>query len=211
MLKLYYAPGTVAMASHIALAEAGADYSAIPVDFANAAQTQPDYLAINPKGRVPALITETGILTETPAILLYIAQRYAERNLAPLDDIYRLAKMQEFNNYLCSTVHVNQSHYLRGARWASEESSLADMRRKVKDNMRASLDLIEAEMIEGPWIMGESYTVADGYFFAVHRWLPFSKIDIADYPKLSNLVARMKERPAVIRALKEEVPASSAA
>ncbi|WP_334127630.1 glutathione S-transferase family protein [Sneathiella sp.] len=211
MLKLHYAPGTVAMASHIALAEAGADYTAVPVDFANAAQTKADYLAINPKGRVPALVTERGILTETPAILLYIAQRYPEKKLAPFDDIYRLAKMQEFNNYLCSTVHVNQSHYLRGTRWASEESSLADMRRKVKQNMRDSLALIEAEMIEGPWIMGDSYTVADGYFFAVQRWLTFSKIDIADYPKLERLVARMKERPAVIRALAEEVPAAPAA
>src|SRR5690606_38093905 len=124
-----------ALATHIALAETGADYRAVHVDFASSAQTKPDYLAINPKGRVPTLITEQGILTETPAILLYIAQRFPEKKLAPLDDIFRLAKMQEFNNYPCSTVHVNQSHYLRGSRWASEESSLADMRRKVRENM----------------------------------------------------------------------------
>src|SRR5690606_39673672 len=74
-----------------------------------------------------------------------------------------------------------------------------------------ALPIFEAEMIEGPWIMGDSYTVADGYFFAVQRWLTFSKIDIADYPKLERLVARMKERPAVIRALAEEVPAAPAA
>ncbi len=203
MLKLYYAPGTVAMASHIALAEAGADYTAVPVDFANAAQTKADYLAINPKGRVPALVTEQGILTETPAILLYIAQRYPEKNLAPLDDIHRLAEMQAFNSYLCSTVHVNHAHRMRGPRWASEESSFEDMRRKVKSNMEASLTLIQSDMYKGPWIMGETFTVADCYFFAIYRWLEGDKVDINDYPKLADLIKRMQERPAVKRVLAE--------
>ncbi|MAL78037.1 MAG: glutathione S-transferase [Sneathiella sp.] len=203
MLKLYYGPGTVAIASHLALAEAGADYEAIEVDFANAAQTKPDYLAINPKGRVPALVTERGILTETPAILLYIAQRYPEKNLAPLDDIHRLAEMQAFNSYLCSTVHVNHAHRMRGPRWASEESSFEDMRRKVKGNMEACLTLIQSDMYKGPWIMGETFTVADCYFFAIYRWLEGDKVDINDYPKLADLIKRMQERPAVKRVLAE--------
>src|SRR5690606_41728639 len=109
MLKLYYAPGTVAMASHIALAEAGADYTAVPVDFANAAQTKADYLAINPKGRVPALVTPRGVLTETPAILAFVAQSFPEARLAPLDDPFAFAEVQAFNSYLCSTVHVNHA------------------------------------------------------------------------------------------------------
>ena len=77
MFKLYYAPGTCALASHIALEEAGASYAAERLDFKNSQQTTPQYLAINPKGRVPALVTDRGTLTETPAILAYIAQSFS--------------------------------------------------------------------------------------------------------------------------------------
>ena len=81
MLKLYYAPGTCALASYIALEEAGAAYTAERLDFKNSQQTSPQYLAINPKGRVPALVTDRGILTETPAILAYIAQSFPQAKL----------------------------------------------------------------------------------------------------------------------------------
>ena len=97
MLRLYYARGTIALASHIALEEAGAAYEAQLIDFANAQQRTPDYLSINPKGRVPALVTPRGILTETPAILAYIAQAYPGAGLAPLSDVFALAEMQAFN------------------------------------------------------------------------------------------------------------------
>ena len=91
-MKLYYSPGSCALASHIALAEAGASYEPVRVDFSSGEQQKPDYLAINPKGRVPSLITDDGTLTETPAILLYIAQKYPEAGLAPLDNPFALAR-----------------------------------------------------------------------------------------------------------------------
>ena len=86
MFRLYYAPGTCALATHIALEEAGAPYEAVPVDFGSQAQRSPEYLAINPKGRVPALVTESGTLTETPGLLLFVAQRFPKAELAPLSD-----------------------------------------------------------------------------------------------------------------------------
>ena len=117
MLTLYYAPGTIALASHIALEEAGAEYTAIRLNFADADQKKPDYTAINPKARVPSLITERGILTETPAILLYICQSYPEAALAPLDDPFELAQLQSFNSYLCSTVHVAHAQRRPSPTW----------------------------------------------------------------------------------------------
>src|SRR3954466_3908259 len=104
-MKLYYTPGTCALASHIALEEAGADYTTVRVDFKSDEQRQPDYLAINPKGRVPALVTAHGVLTETPAILAYVAQSFPQARLAPSDP-FGFAEVQAFNNYLCSTVHI---------------------------------------------------------------------------------------------------------
>src|SRR5260370_10757452 len=110
MFRLYYAPGTCALATHIALEEDGAPHEAVPVDFGSQAQRSPEYLAINPKGRVPALVTESGTLTETPALLLFVAQRFPKAKLAPISDPFALAQLQEFNSYLCSSVPVAHAH-----------------------------------------------------------------------------------------------------
>ncbi len=123
MLTLFYAPRTCALASHIGLEEAGATYEARRVDFTSAEQTKPEYLAINPKGRVPALLTERGVITETPAVLAYIAQTYPAARLAPLDDRFAFAELQAFTNYLCSTVHVAHAHRFRGVRWADDPAT----------------------------------------------------------------------------------------
>src|SRR5579864_9509826 len=125
MMKLYFAPHTCALASHIALEEAGADYSTVRINFATEEQRSPEYLAINPKARVPSLVTDRGILTETPAMLAFIAQSFPKSRLAPLDDAFAFAQVQSFNSYLCSTVHVAHAHRMRGARWATEETSFA--------------------------------------------------------------------------------------
>src|SRR3974390_676114 len=117
MFKLYYAPGTCALASHIALEEAGADYTAERLDFKANQQQSPEYLKVNAKGRGRALVTAKGILTETPAILAYVAQTFPKAKLAPLDDAFAFAQVQSFNNYLCATVHVAPAHKGRGYRW----------------------------------------------------------------------------------------------
>src|SRR4051794_20028518 len=119
MLKLYYAPGTCALASHITLAEAGADYSTERLDFKINQQQSPEYLKVNPKGRVPALVTDKGVLTETPAILAYVAQTFPKARLAPTDDAFAFAQAQSFNSYMCATVHVAHAHKGRGYRWAA--------------------------------------------------------------------------------------------
>ena len=115
MLTLYYSRASCAYAPHILLHDAGADFTTVEIDFATGEQTSPDFLAINPKGRVPALVTPDGILTENPAILLYIAQTHPETKLAPSEP-FALARAQSFNMFLASTVHVAHSHKHRGAR-----------------------------------------------------------------------------------------------
>ena len=123
MLRLHYSPHTCALASHIALEQAGAAYEAVRVDFARNEQRAPEYLAVNPKGRVPALVTERGVLTETPAILAFVCQSHPEAKLAPLDDPFAFAQVQAFNSYLCSTVHVAHAHRMRGHRWADDPAA----------------------------------------------------------------------------------------
>jgi glutathione S-transferase len=200
MYKLYTAPGTCALASHIALEEAGAAYTAERLDFKNSQQTTAQYLAINPKGRVPALVTEQGTLTETPAILAFIASSFPKAKLAP-EDSFAYAQAQSFNSYLCSTVHINHAHKMRGYRWAAEETSFADMKRKVPETMAASFALIERDMLKGPWVMGEQFTVCDPYLYTISGWLEGDGVDIATLPKVAAHRRRMEERPAVQKVL----------
>jgi glutathione S-transferase len=207
MLTLYYAPHTCALASHIALEDAQASYELKRIDFAKTEQQSPTYLQINPKGRVPALVTPRGILTETPALLIYIAQTFPQASLAPLDDPFALAELQSFNSYLCSTLHVAHAHRVRGYRWADDEASFADMRRKVPRSVGACYELIERDMLRGPWVMGERYTVADAYLFTVAQWLEGDSVDPARIPRVMAHRSRMAERPSVRKAISQELAA----
>jgi glutathione S-transferase len=204
MITFYYAPDTCALASHIALEEAGAAYETRLVDFGAAEQTMPEYLAINPKGRVPALVTERGVLTETPALLVYIAQRHPGAGLAPFDDPFAFAELEAFMSYLCSTVHVAHAHRVRGYRWADDPAALEAMKSKVPQSVGACFDLIERTMFRGPWAMGDAYTIADPYLYTLARWMEIDGVDPSAYPRVSDHRRRMAERPAVRRALKSE-------
>ena len=204
MLKLYYAPGTCALASHIALEEAGADYETERLDFKRNEQNSADYLAINPKGRVPSLVTDRGALTETPAILAFIAQCFPQARLAPLDDAYGFAEVQAFNSYLCATVHVAHAHRVRGYRWATEDSSFTDMKQMVPKTMGGCFALIERDMLRGPWVMGEQYTICDPYLYMIATWLEGDGVDLATLPRVTDHRNRMAERPAVRTALAEQ-------
>jgi glutathione S-transferase len=204
MLKLYYAPGTCALASHIALAEAGAAYTTERIDFKSNQQNSPEYLAINPKGRVPSLVTDRGVLTETPAMLAFIAQSFPQAKLAPLDDAFEFAKVQSFTSYLCSSVHVAHAHKGRGYRWATDEASFADMKRMIPKSVGAGFALIERAMLRGPWVMGEQYTICDPYLFTLTGWLEGDGVDLSALPKVMAHRQRMAERPAVKKVLAEE-------
>lgn len=199
-MELFHSSGTVAVASLIALHEADLPFTATAVDFTTAEQRGAPYLRTNPKGRVPALVCDHGILTETPAILAYIATLAPARNLAPSDP-FEYAKMQEFHSYLASTVHVNHSHRMRGPRWASAQSSFDDMASKVAQNMTESFELIQSEYLKGPWVMGDQYTVADAYLFTVTNWLKGDGVDVNTLPRIAEHFAAMHARPAVQKAL----------
>ncbi len=201
MLKLFYTPGTCSLASHIALEETGVDYTAVPIDFSKAEQTKPDYLAVNPKGRVPALVTDRGTITETPAILTYIAQSLPQAKLAPLDDPYEFARIESFLSYLCSTVHVAHAHGRRGSRWADDPAAHEAMRAKVASNMTDCFQLIETSMLAGPFVAGDSYSIADPYLFTIAGWLEPDGVDPARFPKILDHRNRMTQRPAVARVL----------
>jgi glutathione S-transferase len=201
MLVLFHTPNSCALASHLALELSGLPYEARKVDFANNEQRSPAFLKINPKGRVPALVTEHGVLTENPAILTYISQCAPQAQLAPLDDPFAFAQLQSFNSYLASTVHVAHAHRYRGYRWADAPAAIEAMKQKVPQNMRECFGLIEQDLLRGPWVLGDKLSVCDLYLFTIGRWLAGDGVDIKEFPRVAEHAERLQQMPAVQRVL----------
>jgi glutathione S-transferase len=206
MLTLYYARDTISLATHIMLEEVGATYATKRIDFGQTGQRAPEYLKINPKGRLPALVTEHGILTETPAMLVYVVQRSGRLGLALMDDAFAFAQVQAFNAYLCSSLHINHAHRMRGPRWvdANDQAAIAAMQRHVPLSVGANYDLIESDMLKGPWVMGERYTICDPYLFTLAQWLEQDGVEPSRVPKVIDHRRRMSERASVRKAITAE-------
>jgi glutathione S-transferase len=207
MLKLYYAAHTCSLATHIVLEDVGADYSTVRIDFASAQQRSAEYLKLNPTARVPALVTDRGILTETPAMLAFVAQSFPRLNLALIDDPFAFAEVQAFNSYLCSHLHIAHAHRMRGHRWvdAADAHSIAAMQRKVPESVGGAFEHIEKELLKGPWVMGERYTVCDAYLFTLAQWLEADGVVPARIPKVIDHRKRMSERASVRKAIAQEL------
>jgi glutathione S-transferase len=199
-LKLFHAWGSCSLASLIALEEAGADYELVVMSTKDGDQRTPDYLAINPKGRVPALVTPRGVLTETPAILSYVPETHPAAGLLPVDAWAR-AQAHAFNSYLCSTVHVAHAHKHRGYRWTDDPVAHAAMTAAVPRNEIACFQLIEDEMLTGPWVLGEAFSVCDAYLFTLTGWLEGDGVDRRQFPKVNALYDAVAARPAVRKVL----------
>lgn len=196
-MRLFYAKGTISIAVAIALREAGLDWEAVQVDFANAEQTKPEYRAINPKGRVPALDVGNGrILTETGALLEYVAARAPAAELIP-DDPIEAAHMRGVMYYLASTMHVNHAHKMRGARWAEKQASWDDMKAKVPQNMTESAAFVEAECLRGDYVTGARFTIGDAYLFVVCNWLELDGVAVTQFPRITAFLKRMETRESV--------------
>ncbi|WP_282121293.1 glutathione S-transferase family protein [Ruegeria atlantica] len=195
-MQLYYAPRTISIAVAIALEEADLDYEAVRLDFAEGDQTKPAYKQINPKGRVPALAVDGGILTETGALLEYVATVAPDANLVPADPVMA-ARMREVMYYLASTMHVNHAHKLRGARWADKKASWKDMTGKVAQTMTTSCEYIVSNGLRGPFVLGDTVSLADAYLYVVCSWLEGDGVDVSAFPKILAFREAMEARASV--------------
>ena len=200
MLKLYYSPGACALASHIALEEAGADYEAVAIDLKKGEQKTPDYLAINPAGVTPALVTDEGVLTENLVIMGYVAQTHPEARLADNESSFNFGKMQSLNGWLGSSLHPAIGKVLFSRPPLKGEAKTSQIELAL-----GKYDLAEQHLFKGPWAMGDDYTVADGYLSVFTRWARQAELlDKTRYPKLNDHLDRVQARPAVQRVLAAE-------
>ena len=196
-IKLYTAKASIGWVAHIALEESGLDYEAVALDLSANEQSSDDYLKINAKARVPSLIVKEGIITETPAILTYLADIAPESPLGLPDSAYEQSRINEFNLYLCSTVHVAHAHKLRGYRWVDDESALQAITANVPRTMTACADMIEERLLQTPWVHGERFTISDPYLYRVSTWLEPDGVNVDNYPKIRAHQAAMEERDSV--------------
>lgn len=203
MYRLYSSNGSSALASHVMLEEVGVAYEYVPTPIASGATRTAEFLALNPKARVPVLETPRGLLTENSAILPYLAMEHPEAGFAPADR-FELARALEFNAYLAATVHPAFAHMLRGARWSDDPDVIEGMKVKVPANIADAARTIENHYLAGPWVMGDTYTIADVYCLLMHRWMTGTGVDHDPYPKLAAHRDAMLARPAVQAAMKTQ-------
>ena len=159
MLKLYYAPGACSTASHIGMEESGAKYEGQALAFAKNEQKTAEYLKINPRGRVPALVTEDGPIIENTAILDYIAGKYAPQ-LMPKDPTQR-ARAISLMAWFSNTVHPNFTHISRPERFATDTAVHDHLKAVGRENFHASLKEIDGLLAGKQWILGSDFSVVD--------------------------------------------------
>src|SRR5688572_6307387 len=198
-MKLYFAPGACSPSPHIALREAGLDVKLEKVDLkAKKTETGADYTAVNPKGYVPALQLDSGeVLTEAGTIVQYIADRKPEKKLAPANGTAERYRLQEWLNFLSTEIHKGTSPLFNPATPDAYKTI-------VRDKLALRYDYLAKELAKKPFLMGETFTVADGYLFTLLNWTKFVDIDLAKWPALHAYYGRVAARPAVQEALKAE-------
>ena len=198
-MKLYFSPGACSLSPHIILHETGLPFTTEKVDLASKKTASgADFAGINPKGYVPALETDEGVLlTEGPAIVQYLADKVPAKNLAPAIGSIERYQMMGWLNYIGTEIHKNYSPLFNPA--GSDES---------KQNAKASLAKRYAyieRMLEGrEYLVGDQFSVADGYLFVVTNWAGFLKLDMSAFPNSGAFQKRIGSRPAVQQAMKAE-------
>lgn len=198
-MKLYYSPGACSLSPHIVLCEAGLDFTIEKVNLrTKETESGRDFSAINPKGYVPALELDGGeVLTEGPAIVQYVADLAPEKKLIPPAGTLARARVQEWLNFIGTELHKNFTPLFNPA-------STDDIRNAAQANIARRLPIAATALDAHPYLIGDSFSVADAYLFTVLSWTGFVKVDITPWPSLAAFVERMKARPGVHAALAAE-------
>ena len=197
-MKLFIKPGACSLSPHIILEEAGLPYETEVVDLAKKVTASgADYLAINPKGYVPALQLDSGeVLTEGPAIVQYLADQVPQKNLAPTNGTLARYHLQSWLTFIGTEIHKNYSPFFNPA-------APAEMKDIARANLQRRLGYVNEQLAGKDYLLGQ-FSVADAYLFVVVNWSGFVQLDLSGWPNLTAFMARMAARPAVQAALKAE-------
>ena len=198
-MKLYYSPGACSLSPHITLKESGLPFEAVPAPTkTHQLPDGTDYYTINPLGYVPLLELDDGTrLREGPAIVQYIADQVPAKNLAPANGTLARYQLQSWLHFIGTEVHKNFSPLFNPA-------TPADYKSQLVDKLLSRLAWVDGQLAGRAYLMGDTFSVADGYLFTVASWGQHVGVDISGLANLSAFVARVAARPAVQQALKAE-------
>jgi glutathione S-transferase len=198
-MKLYMSPGACSLSPHIALLEAGLDFTLVRVDLkTKQTETGADFTAINPKGYVPALELKDGtVLTEGAAIVQFVADLAPDLQLAPSAGTLERYQLMEWLSFISGELHKNFGPLFRPA-------STDDMKDAARANLRTRLGFVAGKLADRDYLLGSRFTVADGYLFNVLSWAAFVQFDLSAWPVLGAYQQRIAARPAVQQALRAE-------
>jgi glutathione S-transferase len=203
MLQLFYSPGACSLVPHIALEEAGVEFMPLRIPIAEGGHLTPEYLAINPHARLPALGTEKGIITENIAVLNFLADRFGAAGSVPRGDPYAAARCNELLGWFSSSVHIAFAEVWRGGRFTEDEKLWPALEAGGRKVLAQQFDEID-QLTGGEWLVPGDYSAADGYALTFFRWGKRIGFDMRPYRGVAALAGRILERPAVQRALERE-------
>jgi glutathione S-transferase len=198
-MKLYYSPGACSLSPHIVASEAGLAIDLEKVNLAeHKTESGQDYMAVNPKGYVPALRLDDGsVLTEGPAIVQYLADQKPASGLAPALGTIDRYRLQEWLNFIATELHKSFSPLFNKA-------SSDDVKNTAKTSINKRLGYLNDRLASRQYLMGGNFTVADAYAFTIVNWTNFVGIDLKPYPNVGAYMGRIAARPKVQETLKAE-------
>jgi glutathione S-transferase len=209
MLTLYFSPGACSLASHIGLEESGAPYETKPILLAKGQQRTPEYQKINPRGKVPSLDADGKILVENTAILTYLHRRFPDKKLMPADPTEE-ARCISTMCWFSSVVHPSYQRAHRPERFAESEVAHAAVKENGKKSFWANLQEINS-MIQGKeWIMGNEFTVVDGYALVFYGWGARGEFPMKELSAYTSWQERIMKRPTVKKVVEEEQSVAAA-
>lgn len=203
-LTLYFAPGSCAFASLIALEQADATYEARPVMLAAGEQRRPEFLALNRRGQVPVIEADGVLIRENLAVLSYIAYRFPDAKLLPFGDAAAMGRAYEILSWFATNLHIAIAQIWRTERFTDDESVKGTLKVGGTRNFEHSLAVFNQMSTGQPFLLGESFSVVDGLAPVAARWMKRLSIDPTPFPDFNRLVASVERRPAYARALKRE-------
>ena len=203
-MRLYYRPGTAAMAPHAALAEADADYELALVELDEHDQAPPEYLEVNPWGRVPTLVDDDLVLTESAAILLHIGERFPDTRLVPPVATTERSQLYRWLAYMTNTVQPTFLHWFYPERYTADPGGAAAVLDCAAATLRRHLDWLDGELATRAWLVGDERSCADLFLFMLTRWGRRQEPPAWDRPNLREHFLRTLELPGVARMIEEE-------
>ncbi len=207
--RLFYSPGACSLASHVVLEELGVRYEGVRVTIAEGLNRKPEYLAVNPRGRVPALAIRDAagerVLTESIAILTYLARTHPDLSLLPTEP-EAFARALEWMGWLGSTLHQTGARAVfRAERMVNDAAAAATVAERGRETFGEGLADIESRLRGKTWALGDHYSVVDAYLLVFFRWGNRMKFPVrTSFPEYTRIMDAVRARPAAQRAVEQE-------